>query len=151
LSPTLFYPLLTKVPTQQKAARMIKEHFYNPKEFWGEYIMPSIARNDAAFKDNIYWRGRIWAPMNFLVYLGIRNYQLPAAKKEMVEKSKNLLLKSWMGERHIYENYNSVTGRGDDAGMSDSFYHWGALLGYISIIDKGYVLSPQLPLPAKKN
>ena len=151
LSPTLFYPLLTKVPTQQKAARMIKEHFYNPKEFWGEYIMPSIARNDAAFKDNIYWRGRIWAPMNFLVYLGIRNYQLPAAKKELVEKSKNLLLKSWMGERHVYENYNSVTGRGDDAGMSDSFYHWGALLGYISIIDKGYVLSPQLPLPVKKN
>jgi len=64
LSPTLFYPLLAKVPDQQKANRMIKEHFYNPKEFWGEFIMPTIARNDSAYKDNKYWRGRIWAPLN---------------------------------------------------------------------------------------
>ncbi len=150
LSPTLFYPLVAKVPDQEQATRMIKEHFYNPKEFWGEYIMPSIARNDVAFKDNLYWRGRIWAPMNFLVYLGIRNYDLPNAQKDMVEKSKNLLLKSWIGERHIYENYNAETGQGNDSGMSDSFYHWGALLGFIDIIDKGFVPSPQLPLKNEK-
>ena len=29
---------------------------------------------------------------------------------------------------------------------SDEFYHWGALLGFISLMDKGYVPSPQLPL-----
>ncbi len=29
-------------------------------------ILPSIARNDVAYKDNVYWRGRIWGPMNFL-------------------------------------------------------------------------------------
>jgi putative isomerase len=150
LSPTLFYPLLAKVPDQKNANRMMKEHFYNPAEFCGEYIMPSIARNDPAFKDNKYWRGRIWAPMNFLVYLGMRNYQLPAAKKDMIEKSKNLLLKSWIGEHHIYENYNSENGQGDDSGMSDAFYHWGSLLGFIDIIDKGFVPPPQYPLTEKK-
>jgi hypothetical protein len=130
---------------------MIDEHFYNPEEFWGEYIMPSIAGNDAAFKDNDYWRGRIWAPMNFLVYLGIRNYVLPKARKDIVEKSKNLLLKSWIEENNIYENYNSETGQGDDVGnRSDKFYHWGALLGYIGLIEEGYVVSPQLPLKDKK-
>jgi len=146
LSPTLFYPLLAGVPDQEKAERMIKEHFYNPDEFWGEYIIPSIARIDAAYKDNLYWRGRIWAPMNFLVYLGIRNYELPGAEKALVEKSKNLLLKSWLEERHVYENYSAETGQGDDAGMSDKFYHWGALLGCIGIIDEGYVPSPQVPI-----
>jgi putative isomerase len=147
LSPTLFYSLLAKVPDQKQAERMMKEHFYNPREFWGEFIMPSIARNDPAFKDNHYWRGRIWAPMNFLVYLGLRNYDLPEARKDMVERSENLLLKSWLSERHVYENYNAETGRGDDAGSwSDEFYHWGALLGFISLMDKGYVASSQLPL-----
>jgi len=150
LSPTLFYPLLAKVPTQKQAERMIKEHFYNPEEFWGNYILPSIARNDPAYKDNIYWRGRIWAPMNLLVYLGIRNYKLPDAQKSLVEKSKNLLLQSWMEEHHVYENYNAETGQGDDAGMSDKFYHWGALLGFISIIDEGYVPAPELPLKNKE-
>jgi putative isomerase len=146
LSPTLFYPLLAKVPNQQQATRMMQEHFYNEEEFWGDFIMPAIARNDSAYKDNIYWRGRIWAPMNFLVYLGISNYDLPDARKDIVEKSKNLLLKSWTGERHVYENYSAESGRGDDAGMSDKFYHWGALLGLIGIIDEGYMASPQLPL-----
>jgi putative isomerase len=147
LSPTLFYSLLAKVPDQKQAERMMTEHFYNPNEFWGEFIMPSIARNDPAFKDNHYWRGRIWAPMNFLVYLGLRNYDLPEARKDMAERSENLLLRSWLGERHVYENYNAETGRGDDAGSwSDEFYHWGALLGFVSLMDKGYVPSPELPL-----
>jgi neutral trehalase len=146
ISPTLFYPLLTGVPTQQQAARMIKEHFYNPAEFWGEFIMPSIARNDPAFKDNKYWRGRIWAPMNYLAYLGLKNYALPDAQQDMVNKSAHLLLQSWNSEHHVYENYNAVTGRGDDAGSwSDPFYHWGALLGFIKMIDKGY-----MPLPFVK-
>ena len=142
LSPTLFYPLLAKVPNKDQASRMIKEHFYNPNEFWGEYIMPSIARNDLGYKDNHYWRGRIWPPLNFLVYLGMRNYNLPGAQKDMVEKSKNLLLKTWIAERHVCENYNADNGRGGEADTwSDAFYHWGALLGFIDIMDKGYVPS----------
>lgn len=148
LSPTLFYPLLVKVPTQEQASRMMKEHFFNPEEFMGEFIMPSIARNDPAFVDNDYWRGRIWAPMNFLVYLGMRNYELPDAQKELVEKSKKLLLKSWIEENHVYENYNSVNGQGNDAGArSDAFYHWGALLGFIEMIDLSYLQAPELSLP----
>jgi len=146
LSPTLFYPLLANVPDLRQAKRMIAEHFYNPEEFFGEYMIPSISRNDVAFADNKYWRGRIWAPMNFLVYLGLRNYDLPDARKDLVEKSANLLLQSWLGENHVYENYNSTTGQGNDAGMSDKFYHWGALLGLIGLMEDGYIASPELPL-----
>ncbi len=135
MSPTLFYPLLTGVPTTSQAERMIREHFCNPEEFRGDWIMPSIARNDSAFKDNDYWRGRIWAPMNFLVYCGLKNYDLPDAKKELAEKSKALILKSWLEERHVYENYNAVTGQGSDVDNSDKFYHWGALLAFISLLE----------------
>lgn len=137
LSPTNFYPLIAGVPTQRQAERMIKEHFYNPDEFWGEWIIPSISRNDPAFKDNNYWRGRIWAPMNYLVYLGMRNYDLPQARRDLVAKSEKLLLKSWNAEKHIYENYNAVTGEGGDVANADNFYHWGALLGIIKLMEQG--------------
>ena len=112
--------------------------------------MPASATNDPHYKDNTYWRGRIWAPMNFLVYLGMRNYNLLNAKEDLVAKSKALLLKSWSSHRYIYENYNADTGEGDDVANSDKFYHWGALLGFISFIEKGYVMQPLQPLHKMK-
>ncbi len=135
LSPTHFYPLLAGVPTQAQAQRMIDEHFFNPQEFWGQWILPSIARNDPAYPTQNYWRGRIWAPMNFLVYLGLRKYNLPRARKALVEKSQALLLKEWQECGHVHENYCAETGAGCGKDNSDAFYHWGGLLGLIRVLE----------------
>ena len=65
--------------------------------------------------------------------------------KKIWLKNPGILLKSWKSEKHVFENYNAGTGEGEDArAWSDAFYHWGALLGFIDIIDKGYVPSPRL-------
>ena len=74
LSPTNFYPLIAGIASERQAERIVNEHLLNDKEFWGEYVIPSIAKNDEAFKDNDYWRGRIWGPMNFLVGEGLKRY-----------------------------------------------------------------------------
>jgi hypothetical protein len=37
----------------------------------------------------------------------------------------------WRKNGHVHENYNAITGSGDDVLSSDRFYHWGALLGLI--------------------
>ncbi len=133
LAPTHFYPLLAGVPTAEQARRMIDEHFFNPDEFWGEWILPSCARNDPAYPEQEYWRGRIWAPMNWLVYLGLRRYDLPEARRALVEKSRALLLKEWRTHGHVHENYCADTGAGCNAERSDAFYHWGGLLGLMGV------------------
>lgn len=134
LSPTHFYPLLAEVATPQQAQRMVNEHLLNEDEFWGEWVLPSIAKNDPAYPDQDYWRGRIWAPMNWLVYLGLCNYdELAAMRAALAEKSKTLFLKEWREHRHIHENYNNDTGEGCDVESSDYFYHWGCLLGLIAL------------------
>lgn len=139
LSPTNFYPLLAKAPTQAQAKRMITEHLLNPDEFNGEWMIPSIARNDPAFTNQDYWRGRIWGPMNFLVYLGLRNYDLPEARKILAEKSNKLMMENVRLNRYVYENYNAITGNINDLAegkrMGDNYYHWGALLGFIQILE----------------
>ncbi|MDE3201369.1 MAG: hypothetical protein KGN79_10665 [Acidobacteriota bacterium] len=135
LSPTNFYPLMAKAATPEQAHRMLEEHLKNPNEFWGEWVIPSIARNDPAFKDQDYWRGRIWGPMNFLVYLGLENYADKATRDAFAQKSYDLFLKEWRAHGHVHENYNAVLGTGDDVTSSDRFYHWGALLGYIDYLD----------------
>jgi len=135
-SPTNFYPLLARAATPEQARRMIREHLLNPEEFWGKWVIPATPRNDPAFQDQNYWRGRIWGPMNFLVYLGLRNYDEPTARAELAEKSLELFKGEWDAKHHVHENYNAITGNGDDVSSSDRFYHWGALLALIEYMEE---------------
>lgn len=133
ISPTNFYALYSTQVSETRIQRMIEEHFYNPEEFWGEYILPSIARNDPAYYDQDYWRGRIWAPMNYLVYQAFQKCGQIEVCRAVAEKSRALLLKEWLAYGHVHENYHGDTGEGCDIHNSDPFYHWGGLLGYIPI------------------
>jgi hypothetical protein len=47
-----------------------------------------------------------------------------------------LLLKEWSEKGHVHENYNAISGSGDDVSNSDRFYHWGALLGYVEYLER---------------
>jgi neutral trehalase len=142
LSPTNFYPMLARAADPNQAKTMIDKHLLNTKEFWGEWIIPSIARDDPAFPDQNYWRGRIWGPMNYLVYLGLRNYDDPAVSADFAQKSYSLFLKEWREKGHVHENYNAIKGTGDDVSNSDRFYHWGALLGYVEYLEQNKTSEP---------
>ena len=50
-------------------------------------------------------------------------------------------MKSWKESASIFENYNGVTGQGNDVSNADGFYHWGALLSFMSFLEKGYMES----------
>ena len=139
VSPTNFYPLLGGAGTQAQAMRMMQEHLLHPARFGGEFILPSISRDDPAYPDQTYWRGRIWAPMNFLVYAGLCRYDLPEARRELAAKSQSLLLKEWREHGRVCENYCANTGQGGEVRNSDAFYHWGGLLGLITFIEKAFL------------
>ncbi|MGH2202321.1 MGH1-like glycoside hydrolase domain-containing protein, partial [Enterococcus faecalis] len=70
-SPTNFYALFSPNVSLVRQRRMADEHYYNPDEFYGDWMLPSIAHNDIAYLEQNYWRGRVWAPLNFLVYLAL--------------------------------------------------------------------------------
>ncbi len=138
LSPFHFHALFSRKVGEKRARRIIDEHFYNPSEFWGEYILPSIARNDPSYPKQTYWQGRIWAPMNFLVYMALLEYPFDDAKKDLAEKSEKLILKEWLEKGHVHENYDSENGEGCNNPRSDPFYHWGGLLSLIALYQNGY-------------
>lgn len=138
ISPTNFYALFAPNICLERHKR-IAEHYFNPDEFYGEWMIPSIARNDKAFFDQEYWRGRIWAPLNFLVYLALGNTNLDDVKKDLAQKSAKLFMKEWTEHAHVHENYSAITGEGCDSGNSDKFYHWGALLCVIALADAGFI------------
>ena len=155
-APTSFFPLLAGVATPERAARMVREHLLNPREFWGEWVIPAIARSDPAYKDNDYWRGRIWGPFNFLVAEGLRRYRFDAEAAELAQKSLKLFMTNYRADGGVYENYNAETGQGADVWNAARLYHWGGLLAFIAmqeLIDiepnpaPGYLRVGSLDLP----
>ena len=56
---------------------------------------------------------------------------------DLAEKSRRLLMNEWAEHGHIHENYNAETGSGCDVQNSDKFYHWGALLAVVALIESG--------------
>jgi hypothetical protein len=129
LSPTNFYPLFAGIATPEQAERMIKEHLLNPKEFWGKYVAPTIARNDPAFPEQFYWRGDIWGPTNYMLYEGINRYRFDAVALEYAQKNYDLFMDDWWSNQHDNEQYYAW---GGSAG-GDLHYTWGALLCLIPL------------------
>jgi hypothetical protein len=85
--------------------------------------------------------------MNFLVYVGLRNYAVPGARVDLARISAELFLKGWRRDRYVCENYSPESGEGGEEGASsDRFYHWGGLLGVIALIEKGVLGPPEAPL-----
>jgi hypothetical protein len=123
-----FYPLLAKVADNRRASLLVR-HLLNPKEFWGEYILPSISRDDPMFKQQQYWRGTIWPPTNYLVYQGLKAYGFDAVATEYAQKSLSLFLRSWQNFQLCPENFDSRTG---EAG-GQRYQSWGPLFALIAV------------------
>ena len=141
LGPTMFYPLLGSIPDRDRADELVRLHLLNESEFWGEFVIPTISRDDAAFMDQLYWRGRIWPPVNYLIYLGLKCYGFDEVAHELARRSVRLFMTEWQWKGHCHESYNAITGEGDDVPIpslrgsngSDRFYPWGALLALMGI------------------
>ncbi len=129
LSPTNFYPLFAGIATQDQARRMVTEHLLNTSEFWGKYVIPTIARDDPAFADQFYWRGDIWGPTNYMVYEGLQRYHFDQVALEYAEKNYDLYMADWKRNQHDDEQYHAWGGNGG----GDTHYTWGALLCLVAL------------------
>ncbi len=134
IAPTSFYPLAAGAATPQQAAALVRHFLDAPDKFGGRFGLPSISRDDPAFQDNAYWRGRIWGPMNFWTYIGLRRQGLDEAATALAARGQALFDQSWR-DRLCGENYNADTGAIFDQPDSDGFYAWGALLPWIAVAE----------------
>ena len=127
LSPTSFYPLVCGAASQEQAERLL-EHLADADTFAGTFVLPNTTRDDPAFSENVYWRGRIWPNVNYMVWLGLKRYGFEAQAAALARASYDLFMQSWRKDRIAAENYNATTGEAMDQGDTDPFYIWAGLL-----------------------
>jgi hypothetical protein len=50
----------------------------------------------------------------------------------------DMMLRQWRQHAYICENYHPAKGHDGCSPGAMQFYHWGALSGFISLVDEGY-------------
>jgi hypothetical protein len=138
ITPMNFYPLIAGIPDQAQARSMLVI-LTDPKKFWGTWLLPTVPYDDPLYPDQAYWRGKVWAPVNYLVFQGLKQYGTPAQIREFAGRSVDLFMRNWNRDRVCGENYLSTTGE-QNGRRSEPHYTWGALLcmvGLESLVDIG--------------
>ncbi|MBB3771289.1 putative isomerase [Angulomicrobium tetraedrale] len=132
VSPTSFFPLLCGAADADQVVRLLG-HLADPDMFATPFGLPNATRNDPAYRDDTYWRGRIWPNVNYLVWQGLRRYGLDAPADTLAEASFALFRGPWSARRLCGENYGAETGEIDDKPGNDPFYTWGAMLPLMAV------------------
>ena len=117
-----FLPLIAGVPSARQAQRMVGV-LRDPARFRGEWVLPTIARDDPAFDDQQYWRGSIWPPMNYLVLQGLRRYGFDELASELAWRGALMFLADRRRTGFCRENFDARSGRG----RGHRFQSWGPL------------------------
>jgi putative isomerase len=136
LSPTSFYPLTAGIATAEQAEALVRRHLLDPERFWGERPLAATTYDDPATPDNVYWRGRIWPPLSFLTWEGLRRYGYTAEASTLAERSWRMFADEWSVHRHCRENFMIDPAADPDVADSDSFYTWGALLALMPLLER---------------
>ena len=129
-----FLPLIAGVPSARQARRMAGV-LCDPARFRGDWVLPTISREDSAFDDQQYWRGSIWPPMNYLVLQGLRRYGFDELASELAWKGALMFLADRRRTGFCRENFDARSGRG----RGHRFQSWGPLFALGAIEEFGNV------------
>ena len=106
LTPFNLFPLWTGQLPEYICVRLI-EHLKNPDEFWGEFVIPSVARNDPHFNPDKMWQGPIWVNINYIFIEALEQI----GRYQLAEQIRDKTLELIMNQPSMFEYYNSKTGK----------------------------------------
>ena len=110
-----FMALFLKNARKDRIKRLVNEHLLNPKEFWLEYPVPSVALSEPTFTQTIMWRGPVWPNVNWLICLGLEQQGYKDIAKELALKTVKMVGPHYNGDTctrgpRFNEWFNPITG-----------------------------------------
>lgn len=118
-----FAPLFAGLASPDQAARLVTEHFDNPREYApdtdSKFRLPSVAKNERGYSPRRYWCGPVWIQMNWIIAHGLRRYGYHAQADAVIRDSLALVAQS--GFREYYDPR-------DGSGCGATDFSWTAAL-----------------------
>jgi hypothetical protein len=119
LTPFNLYPLWTGQLPREINQRLLA-HLKNPSEFWGRFVLPTVAYNDPAYNPEIMWRGPVWANINYFFIEALQTIGEHRLAKELRDGTLNMIA----GRAGMHEYYNSQSG--EAPGSAAPGFGWSA-------------------------
>ncbi|HPW18165.1 MAG TPA: trehalase family glycosidase, partial [Candidatus Aminicenantes bacterium] len=125
-----FFTLLAGIPDEARVQRMLKR-LLDPRQFWGDYVIPSVSRDDPAFRPESQeaWRGAVRPWANYLVYQGLKACRQDVVASEFARKSAEMFMRSFKSFGLSPEAFDSLTG----AAAGQRFASGGPLAALIAV------------------
>lgn len=143
-----FLPLWAGIASREQAGRLMA-HLLDPREFAGEFPVPTVALDEPCFSDDM-WRGPTWINMNYLIFRGLLHYGLIAEASDLRAKTLREIQRWYEATGAIYEYYDNFAktepgmlhrkgGVGKQGGYGVGTirdYGWSAAL-YVALANEG--------------
>ena len=128
---TSFMPMWAEIAPEEYAEIMVKKHLMNREEFFSDYGLRSLAKNERMYStaetsNPSNWQGPIWIVSNFLMYKGLLNYGYKKEAKTVAENLQKTLYEDLKTNGCMHEYYNPETGK---SSINAGFMNWNALAG----------------------
>jgi glycogen debranching enzyme len=105
VTPFSLYPLWTGQLPDDIRERLVA-HLTDVEAFWGDVVIPSVARNDPHHEPDTMWRGPVWVNINYFFVEALRQVGEHRLARRLVDKTLDLI----MCQPGIHEYYDSRTG-----------------------------------------
>jgi len=129
-SATILLAIAGGIPSRTRLERLVGEHL--PYEFNTQFLLPTVGSGDAAFSEQLPWRGRVSSLLNFLICEGLRHFGEDVWAERIVLSGLDLLARSWREHRQVFASYHAVSGLGDDIAQ-DPLAPAGLLFGALGV------------------
>lgn len=104
----------------QALQQRLLSHLANPGEFWCEYGLPTVARNDPHYDPERMWRGPAWANVNYFFIEALSQ----CGRTDLAGQLRDRTLRMILGDSEMSEYYNSTTGQ--PPSEADRMFAWTA-------------------------
>lgn len=128
---TSFMPMYAGVATPEYAGKLVEKHLMNPDEFYSDYGIRTMARNEPIYNtvetgNPSNWQGPIWIVSTYLIFQGLLNYGYYPEAETIARNLLTMLCRDIEENGAMHEYYNPETGT---SGINLGFMNWNALAG----------------------
>lgn len=120
-TPFSLFPLITGRMPPEIAGHLVA-HLTDERQFWTQYPVPTVARNDPKYDPLQMWRGPTWVNVNYLLIEGLQRSGYPELARELRDRTLKLI----MEQDDIYEYYHPETGKAPPKAAST--FGWSAAI-----------------------